>query len=176
MRIPFGLSNAPACFQRFMETCLGDLRDTMCIPYLDDIIVFSATFEDHLQHLRKVLSRLKEHGVKLKPKKCKLFKQEVTFLGRIVSKQGYKLDPSNIEPVLNLKKTSPRTVGDVRKLIGLLSYYRRYIRDFSRVAKPLYDLLCNRPENNGATKRNQMGEQSEHPRSRGQSPSNQKIT
>ena len=176
VRIPFGLNNAPACFQRFMETCIGDIRDTMCIPYLDDIIVFSATFEDHLQHLRKVLSKLKEHGVKLKPKKCKLFKQEVTLLGRIVSKQFYKLDASNIEPVLNLKKTRLQTVGDVRKLIGLLSYYRRYIRDFSRVAKPLYDLLCKRPENNRATKTNQMGEQSEHPQSRGQSPSNQKIT
>ena len=74
IRIQFGLTNAPACFQRFMEACLGDLRDKICIPYLDDVIVFSPTFEDHIQHLKKVLAHLKEHGVKLKPRKCNLFK------------------------------------------------------------------------------------------------------
>ena len=74
IHIPFGLSNAPACFQRFMEACLGDLRDKICIPYLDDVIIFSPTFEDHIQHLKKVLAHLKEHGVKLKPRKCNLFK------------------------------------------------------------------------------------------------------
>ena len=67
IRIPFGLSNAPACFQRFMEACLGDLRDKICIPYLDDVIIFSPTFEDHIQLLKKVLAHLKEYGVKLKP-------------------------------------------------------------------------------------------------------------
>ncbi|CAB3998104.1 Hypothetical predicted protein, partial [Paramuricea clavata] len=68
IRIPFGLSNAPASFQRFMESCLGDLRDEICIPYLDDIIVFSSNYNDHIEHLRKIFQRLKEHGVKLKQK------------------------------------------------------------------------------------------------------------
>ena len=161
-RIPFGLRNAPGSFQRFMENCLGNLRDEICIPYLDDVIVFSKTFEEHIDNLRKVLQRLRDHGVKLKPRKCKIFKQQVTFLGRIVSKEGYRLDSDSIAPLLHLQKTTPKTVGDVRRLVGLLGYYRRYIQNFSRVAKPIYDLLVtkvvknvNRNGKEGKTKSNQ---------------------
>ena len=124
-----------------METCLGDLRDEICIPYLDDIIVFSSTFEDHIEHLRTVFQRLKKYGVKLKPKKCTMFKREVVFLGRVVSAQGYKLDPSTMDPILRLKDTPPKTVNEVRKLMGFLNYYRRYIENFSRIAKPIYNLV-----------------------------------
>ena len=113
IRIPFGLSNAPASFQRFMESCLGDLRDKICVPYLDDVIVFSSSFNDHIEHLRQVFQRLKEQGVKLKPKKCTMFKREVKFLGRIVSSEGYKLDPSTITPILHLKESPPKTVNKV---------------------------------------------------------------
>ena len=134
VRIPFGLCNAPASFQRFMETCLGDLRDDICVPYLDDIIVFSKSFDEHIEHLRKVLQRLKAHGVKLEPKKCTIFKREVSFLGRIVSEEGYKLDPSTVAPILHMKETPPKTVNEVRKLMGFLNYYRRYIENFSRIA------------------------------------------
>lgn len=141
IRIPFGLSNAPASFQRFMESCLGDLRDKICVPYLDDVIVFSSSFNDHIEHLRQVFQRLKEQGVKLKPKKCTMFKRELKFLGRIVSSEGYKLDPSTITPILRLKESPPKTVNEVRKLMGFLNYYRRYIGNFSRIAKPIYDLV-----------------------------------
>ena len=140
VRIPFCLSRAPGAFQRFMENCLGDLWDTVCVPYLDDII-FSTTFEEHIENTRKVLRRLREHGVKLKPRKCKLFKREVTFLGRVVSEEGYKLDPSSIKPVLALKDFPPKTVNGVRKLMGFLNYYRRYVKNFSRIANPIYDLV-----------------------------------
>ncbi|CAB4000929.1 Hypothetical predicted protein [Paramuricea clavata] len=133
VHIPFGLSNAPASFQRFMESCLGDLRDEICIPYLDDIIVFSFNFNDHIEHLRKVFQRLKEHGVKLKPKKCNMFKKEVVFLGRVVSGEGYKLDPSTIAPILRLKATPPKTVNEVRKLMGILellsAVYCQFLKD-----------------------------------------------
>ena len=133
VRIPFGLSRAPGALQRLMENCLGDLRDTVCIPYLDDIIIFSASFEEHVEHTRNVLRRLREHGVKLKPRKCKLFKKEVVFLGRVVSEEGYKLDPSSIKPVLSLKESSPKTVNEVCKLMGVLkllsSIYKELLKN-----------------------------------------------
>jgi hypothetical protein len=163
VRIPFGLCNAPAAFQRFMENCLDDLRDTICIPYLDDVIVFSATFEDHVEHLRKVFKRLREHGVKLKPKKFKLFEREVVFLGRIVSERGYRMDPAGVEVIHNLKSSPPKNVGDVRRLMGLLNCYRRYIPNFSRKAKPIYDLIKSDGVETGNSKHNM--------KSKGQLPS-----
>ena len=107
----------------------------------EDVIVFSKTFDEHVQNLRTVLRRLRLHGIKLKAKKCKLFQREVNYLGRVVSADGYRVDPSNTKAVLALKETRPKTVGDVRKLLGLLGYYRRYIQDFSRVVQPLFKLL-----------------------------------
>ena len=83
-----GLKNAPGEFQRFMEHCLDGLRDDICIPYIDDIIVFGKTFEDHVDHIIQVLRCLRAHGVKLKLKKCGLFNREVKYLGQIVSAAG----------------------------------------------------------------------------------------
>lgn len=141
VRIPFGLTNAPASFQSFMEGCLGDLRDRVCIPYLDDIIVFSRSFQEHVEHVRQVLQRLRNHGVKLKPGKCKLFWREVSFLGRVVSKIGYYIDPKTTDAVTRLKDSTPKTVGEVRRIVGLLGAYRHHIKDFSRITKPIYELL-----------------------------------
>ena len=133
VRLPVasGRKNAPGEFQRFMEHCLDGLRDDVCILYIDDIIVFSQTFEDHVDHIRRVLRRLREHGVKLKPKKCRLFKREVNYLGQIVSAAGYRLDHSNVEAARTLKDSKPSTVGEVS----------RYIQNFARIAHPLFQLL-----------------------------------
>ena len=140
VRIPLGLTNAPASFQRFMEGCLGDLHDQVCIPYLDDIIVFSKSFDEHVEHVRQVLQRLKMHGVKLKPSKCKLFHREVLFLGRVISKSGYRIDPKATEAMTKLKGSRPTTV-EVRRLVGLLGEYRPHVKDFVKIAKPIYELL-----------------------------------
>lgn len=146
VRIPFGLSAAPAEFQRNMEECLTGFRDVMCQPYLDDNLVHSPSFEDHVSHLRTVLQRYQKHGVKLSPQKCEVFKRKVRFLGRLVSGEGYTMDPSEVAPVKALKERRPATVGDLRKMLGFLSYYRTYIANFSRLAKPLYQLLSLPPE------------------------------
>ena len=99
------------------------------------------TFEDHISNLRNVLRRLQQKGVKLKPRKCRLFQKEVSYLGWIVSADGHRVDPSGTKAVTDLRDASPKTVREVRKMVGLLGYYRRDIQDFSRIAPPLNKLL-----------------------------------
>lgn len=139
-RLPFGLTNAPAAFQRCMEGVLEGLRDECCAPYLDDVLCFSKTFQDHVGDLRRVFHRLREHGVKLRPKKCELFKQQVRYVGCLVTKEGVQIDPKDLEAVLQLKERQPRNVEEVRALLGFLGYYRSFIQDFSRIARPLFKL------------------------------------
>lgn len=115
-----------------MEGCLEGITDEIRISYLDDVIVYSKTFEKQVENLRTVLRQLRKHGVKLKPSKCSLFPREVCFLGRIVNHSGHTIDPRNTVVVTKLRDSNPKTVGDVRTLTGLLS-----IKQFSRIAKPL---------------------------------------
>ena len=141
VRIPFGMSNSPSCFQRFINSTLGDYQDDFATGYLDDIIVYSNNFEDHLLHISKVLKRLRSKGVKLKLGKCKFFQKEVKFLGRIVNSDGYRMDEESIEAVRALKDFKPVTVGQVRQILGLVGYHRRHIQDYAKIAKPLTNLL-----------------------------------
>ena len=139
--MPFGLTNAPATFQRLMESCLGELHLNCHIIYLDDIIVFSRTPEEHIHRLKAVFEKLKAAGLKLKPSKCDFFKKEIKYLGHVVSEQGVSTDPDKIKAVTEWPQ--PTTVTEVRSFFGFVSYYRRFIPNFSKVAKPLNKLLQN---------------------------------
>ena len=136
--MPFGLTNAPSTFERLMDKVFKGLNPEICLLYLDDIIVKSATFEDHIQNLRVIFDRLKNAGLKLSPKKCHLFKEKVTFLGHVVSKEGISTDPEKIDAVLNWPV--PKTLTELRSFLGLCSYYRKFIKGFASLAKPLHHL------------------------------------
>ena len=149
-RMPFGLVNAPATFQRLMESCLGDLHLRWCLIYLDDIVVFSKTFDDQLERLDAVLSRLQEAGLKLKPSKCEFFKTEIQYLGHIVSREGISTVPGKVEAVK--KWPIPVTVTDVRSFLGFVGYYRKFIPKFGVIAHPLNQLLSGERAKKGSNK------------------------
>ena len=136
--MPFGLCNAPATFQRLMEYVLAGLQWEHCLIYLDDIIVFSSTFEEHIEKLTKVFQRLREGGLKLKPKKCFFAKSSVKYLGHIVSQRGLEPDPEKIKAVTEYPR--PQSASALCSFLGLAGYYRRFISGFSSVAAPLFQL------------------------------------
>ena len=140
VRIPYGLMNAPPCFQRYINDTLFSVRDRICVAYLDDILIYGKTLREHIQNVKTVLGILRGKGIKLNPKKCVFAKQEVRYLGRLISKDGYRPDPENAA-ALNACKEPPKTVGKLRSLLGFLGYYRGFVQDFSRKMKPIYDLL-----------------------------------
>ena len=138
VRMPFDLTNAPATFQRLMESCLGELHLEWCIIYLDDIIIFSKNSDDHLIQLRGVFERLAKAGLKLKPSKCEFFKSSLKYLGHIVSKDGIATDPRKIEAIKNWPR--PNTVTEVRSFTGFTNYYRCFIKGYAKIARPLHEL------------------------------------
>ena len=122
--LPFGLTSAPATFQRLMEKVLHGLHWKTLLLYLDDIIVISHDFDSHVERLEEVLKRLRAANLKLKPSKCELFRDEVKYLGHIVSSHGVSTDPEKIDAIKAW--SSPTSVKDLQSFLGLAGYYRQY--------------------------------------------------
>ena len=137
-RMPFGLKNAPATFQRMMDTALRGLIGKICFVYLDDIVIFGSTIQEHHQNLVTLFERLRQTGLKLQPDKCEYLRPELEYLGHVITAEGVKPNSKKIEAVLNFKKPSNPT--DVQAFLGLSGYYRKFIKNFSTRAKPLTEL------------------------------------
>ncbi|WVZ94516.1 LOW QUALITY PROTEIN: hypothetical protein U9M48_040397 [Paspalum notatum var. saurae] len=134
----FGLTNAPAFFMYMMNSVFMNELDKFVVVFIDDILIYSKNEEEHGEHLRVVLTRLREHKLYAKFSKCAFWLKEVGFLGHILSEKGVAVDPSKVKDVLNWKQ--PETVTEIRSFLGLAGYYRRFIKDFSKIAKPMTSL------------------------------------
>jgi len=150
-RMAFGLTNAPATFQRLMERCMGELNLRDCLIFLDDVLIFASTFEEHLARLEAVFNRIKQHGLKLKPSKCEFFKTSVKYLGHVVSENGIETDPEKLEALINWPV--PHNIKTLRAFLGFTGYYRRFVKNYSKMVKPLNDLLVGHPTNKEASKK-----------------------
>lgn len=139
-RMPQGVTNAPSTFQRLMERCVGDLHLNEVLVFLDDLIVFSDTLEEHEVRLMKVLNRLKDYGLKLSPEKCHFFKTSVKYLGHVVDAQGVHTDPEKIAALTSWPR--PSNMKELKSFLGFAGYYRRFVKGYSQIAKPLNNLTA----------------------------------
>ena len=138
-RLPFNLSDSPATFQRFLQHVLSDILWKFCLVYIDDIIIWSSNENEHVDHVRQVFERLDRHNLRLNPGKCDFATEEVLYLGHILTPTGVRPDNDKIRSVENFPK--PKKVRNIREFLGLTSYYRRFVKDYAKIAKPLNDLL-----------------------------------
>jgi hypothetical protein len=136
--MPFGLTGAPATLQRFMNDTLRDYLDIFCTAYLDDILIYSKTRSEHIQHVRMVLEKLRGAGLYAKIQKCEFLVSETKFLGIIVGKDGIRMDPEKVKTLTNWK--TPSCLTDVQAFVGFANFYRRFIRNFSKIIGPMVKL------------------------------------
>ncbi|XP_050365572.1 uncharacterized mitochondrial protein AtMg00860-like [Argentina anserina] len=137
--MPFGLSNAPSTFQALMNELLKSLLCKGVLVFFDDILIYSKYLEAHLRHLESVFSILRAHELKLKESKCVIAQPTVQYLGHIISSEGVSADPEKVECLVNWPK--PTSVKALRGFLGLAGYYRRLLKNFGLIAKPLIELL-----------------------------------
>ena len=140
-RMPFGIAAAPGTFQELMTTLLGGMKGT-CV-YLDDILVFTDSLEEHYTQLSEVLGRIEKAGLKINPEKCHLLKKEIKFLGHIVNDKGIRTDPGKTEAIQKFEK--PKCVKSLRSFLGICNYYRRFIREYAKKSRALEE-MCGQKE------------------------------
>ena len=138
-RMPFGLKNAPATFQRLMDQILTGLQGTELFVYLDDIVLYASSLQEHFCKFKKLADKLRMAKLRLQPNKCEFLRKEVTYLGHVINRDGVKPDPDKLTAVSNFP--APRTDRQIKQFLGLAGYYRRFIPNFSKIAKPLTELL-----------------------------------
>lgn len=138
-RMPFGLHNSPATWQRFLDEVLGPELEPYVFKYLDDIIIISRSYEEHLRILEEVLKRLCDAGLTISRDKCKFCLPELKYLGYVVNRHGLNVDPDKVEAIVNIP--TPTTVTEVRRVLGMASWYRRFIPNFSTIIAPMTKLL-----------------------------------
>lgn len=139
LRMPFGLKNAPSTFQRLMTAALTGLQGLQCFVYLDDVVIFASSIEEHSTRLRNIFERLRLNSLLLQPDKCEFMHKEVAYLGHIISNKGISPNPDKIKALENYP--TPQNPKQIKQFLGLIGYYRRFIKDFSKFAKPLTSLL-----------------------------------
>ena len=132
--MPFGLTNASSTFMRLMNEVLKEFLAKFFIVYLDDILIFSKTLEEHMMHIRKVLEKLRGEKLTINLKKCSFVKKELVYLGFVISAEGLKMDPEKVRAILEWP--TPRSTMEVRSFHGLASFYRKFIKGFSVFVDP----------------------------------------
>ena len=137
--MPFGLTNTPAMFMTLMDSVLKPYLGKFVVVFLDDILIYSRTKEEHIDHLRKIFELLQVNKLYAKESKCEFFATKIHYLGHIISDEGIKMEPSKIEAIMNWP--SPTNLKEIQVFLGLAGFYRKFVKDYAKVAVPLTDQL-----------------------------------
>lgn len=138
-RMPFGLKNAPSTFQRLVDRALTGLQNIEFFVYMDDIVIYAKTLQEHTRKLENLFKKLDKAKLTLQPEKCLFLRKEVTYLDHVITQDGVKPDPKKVEAVRKFPR--PRTPRNIKQFLGLAGYYRKFIKDFSTIAKLFYHLI-----------------------------------
>lgn len=135
IRMPFGLKNAPATFQRLINSVLRESINKICVVYLDDILIFSTSIQEHMNNINQIFRALRKANLKIQIDKCNFFNKETEFLGHILTRIGIKPNPKKVENIAKLKL--PTTQKQIKSFLGVTGYYRKFIKDYAKIAKPM---------------------------------------